>query len=284
MPRIPEKHLNCTIYLYPTKRAADRGASYGGSGFLFAIPFEQNAEGAAPRAHVYAVTNHHVIMPKKGCGNSPVIRLNTIDGGTETKSLSYDDWIHDWEEDDLALYMLDDTQMYKYSWYAQMPNGVVTEEDFKLGYIDIGTDTITIGRFVGYDGIQQNWPVVRFGNVTTTKSLPVAHHILKLKQESILVENRTIPGTSGSPVFNTILVPDHPDFAVPRKLLGIVWGYTQINLPIYHKKYKEFTARVNSGMGLVIPAWRLMEFLNRSDLVANRKRIEQQALEEAKME
>ncbi|MCB9456332.1 MAG: hypothetical protein H6671_10140 [Anaerolineaceae bacterium] len=102
MPRIPEKHLNCTIYLYPTKRAADRGASYGGSGFLFAIPFEQNAEGAAPRAHVYAVTNHHVIMPKKGCGNSRVVRLNTIDGGQ--KKLSYDDWTHDWEEDDLALY------------------------------------------------------------------------------------------------------------------------------------------------------------------------------------
>jgi hypothetical protein len=284
MPRIPKKHLDCTIYLYPDDTAARRGVSYGGSGFLIAIPFEENIEGTAPRSHVYAVTNHHVINPD--FGKSPVIRLNTMEGDTEIIPLTYDDWIHDWTEDDLALYMLDDTQMYRFSWYAQMPGGFITDKDVEQGLIDIGTDTITIGRFIGFDGEQQNLPVVRFGNVAAANTHKVKHEIVpKMMQESLLIESRTIPGTSGSPVFNTILVPGHPDFAIPRKLLGIVWGYSHNDIPIYRKKrrqlMKEIIARDNTGMSLVIPAWRLLNFLDRSDLVDDRKRIEQQAIEDA---
>lgn len=151
MPFIPREYLDCTIYLYPTVKAASDGASYGGSGFLATIPFAEEI-GGVQRSHVYAVTNRHVISPEPKCANSPVIRLNTMEGATKILPKIYGDWISDWLEDDLAVCMLDDTEMYQFRWIAPDQQEFITEEDVINDIIGIGSDVITIGRFVGFDG------------------------------------------------------------------------------------------------------------------------------------
>ncbi|MEZ4670089.1 MAG: hypothetical protein R3E39_19465 [Anaerolineae bacterium] len=113
MPRIDRRFLDCSVYLYPNRRAAEQGANWGGSGFLLAVPFEHDINGVR-RSHVYVVTNSHVVREYK----STVIRLNTHDGRSEVIPATYEQWIDDWNEDDLAMLMLNDTTMHRYRWLA----------------------------------------------------------------------------------------------------------------------------------------------------------------------
>jgi len=74
MPRIEDAYLEAVIYLYPSELTASRGEAIGGTGFLMMRPLDNEP----PFGVMYAVTNAHVIEPDGG--NSPVIRLNTVDG------------------------------------------------------------------------------------------------------------------------------------------------------------------------------------------------------------
>ena len=66
MPRIADRFLDCSIYLYKSESEARNGVAYGGSGFLAAIPGYGKGwliEGRCPQHdfhHCYAVTNAHV--------------------------------------------------------------------------------------------------------------------------------------------------------------------------------------------------------------------------------
>src|SRR5450755_4529061 len=93
MPRIPDEYLYCTIYLYESSHAAESGTKSGGTGFLVGIP------SAVSGNHIYAVTNRHVVER----GNSPVIRLNSVDGGIATLDLVKSDWEYHDEWGDLAI-------------------------------------------------------------------------------------------------------------------------------------------------------------------------------------
>ena len=179
MPSIDPQFLDCTIYLYPNKIAAMRGAQAGGCGFLVTIPYEQEINGVQ-RSHVYAVTNSHVIRE----GNSPVIRLNRLEGQTEVLALKYKNWTDDWEEDDLAVCMLDDTIMNRFRWLAPFPSSFVKEDMIGGRIVGVGTDVVTIARFISHDGKQENMPVALFGNISMLHWQPIQHETRKkLKSE-----------------------------------------------------------------------------------------------------
>lgn len=278
MPRIDTRYMNCVAFLYPNTKAAESGSAYGGSGFLLTIPFEQEIDGEL-RSHVYVITNSHVIREF----NSPVIRLNKSTGEQEIIPNTIADWHDDWNQDDLAVCKIDDTKMRLLQWLAPEPHDLVTEEQYQNQDIEIGDDVIMIGRFVGYDGKQQNLPIVRFGTVAMWPIDPVQHPRQGLKQDSWLIECHSIPGTSGSPVFTT--KKDDAGYTVPDKLLGINWGYPPHRVPVYRNKTKEEFANIYgempSGIGAVIPSWNLMKFLNRSDMVDARKKFERDEQEKA---
>jgi hypothetical protein len=95
VPRIADWLLDCVVYLYPSAQDADAGEAAGGTGFLAFVRSEVNQDyGVA-----YCVTNSHVIQE----ASSPVIRLNTKDGGRDVLALEQDDWIHHPDGDDLAV-------------------------------------------------------------------------------------------------------------------------------------------------------------------------------------
>lgn len=288
MPNIDPGYLNCSIYLYPNEKAAKDGAKAGGSGFLIAIPYQQIIAGEQ-RSHIYAVTNSHVISKTEG--DSPVIRFNRHDGKTETIPYSYEDWIDFGEHDDLAVRRIDANFVPAISWLAFFPwSCVMPDEVFNRSIpaeIDIGAEVVMFGRFIAHDGKQRNLPVVRFGNISALPIEPIPYPNVKgmkkrPEQLSFLVEARSNPGTSGSPVFTTKVRED--GYVDPRRLLGIVWGYSTVNSPILRKKTREEVANMvaadNSGMALVIPAWKLAIYLYRKDLQIERDEIERQELEE----
>lgn len=278
MPSIDPRFLNCTVYLYPNKIAARNGAQAGGCGFLMAIPYEQEVDGVR-RSHIYAVTNSHIVREF----GSPVIRLNRIEGQSEVLPMEYDDWIDNWDEDDLAVCMLDDTIMNRFRWLAPLPSSIVRDDLIDTRSVGVGTDVITIARFISHDGKQENRPVALFGNISMLNWFPIQHTTRKkLKQESFLVESRAKMGMSRSPVFLAPLAS--ADSGHVNLLLGVVWGFYPLHMPVRRKKSDEkmeLYVETNSGMMCVIPAGKLSKFLNRSDLVEDRKKIEKDAMEKA---
>jgi hypothetical protein len=80
VPRIDDRFLDCSVYLYRTENDAREGKRSGGSGFLVAVPMFGRGwllDGRCPRQdayHLYAVTNRHLIrQPKATFMPSPVV-------------------------------------------------------------------------------------------------------------------------------------------------------------------------------------------------------------------
>lgn len=67
-----------------------------------------------------------------------------------------------------------------------------------------GGEVFMIGRFVGHDGRQKNTPSVRFGNISRMR-ISDAEEGADQNQEEVderfLIDCRSIPDYSGSPVF-----------------------------------------------------------------------------------
>ena len=145
-----------------------------------------------------------------------------------------------------------------------------------------GDSTVTIGRFLAEDGVLSQTPTVRVGNMATdtTARIRFSDRRRPSEQDCLLVESHSLPGYSGSAVYhfhpsNTwdgldahLGVPDHPLW----RFLGIDCGHltTQVEssghlqpgwTPTMAIPGSPRTARVDSGMMTVVPAWTIREAL-----------------------
>ena len=185
--RIPPNILDCPLYLYPTEDDARRGERGGGSGFLVMV----RVNGHPEIGTLYAVTNSHVIRE----GGSPVIRLNSWEGATEVLPLPADAWEHHPDGDDLALAEVGFSP--EHIRFSSIPTDhFMQRRDYD--YYAVGTDTFAIGRLITHEGKQRNTPAARFGNIAIWPLESVLTN-RGLKQESFLVEARSLSGYSGSP-------------------------------------------------------------------------------------
>lgn len=273
MPRIPDVILNSTIYLYGSVEDAKEGAQFGGSGFLTTVPFETQI-GDAYRTHLYAVTNSHVIRE----GASPIIRVTSVDGETKIIEKTTYDWVDDFYSDDVAVCSLG---FLGYGVVGLLRETYMTPEKIKELNIGVGSDIVTVGRFISHDGKQRNLPVVRFGHISMMNDEPIENGERGTLQESFLVECQSNSGYSGSPVFVT-----DTHFGDPNKrggLLGIVWGHLHITERVRDKDKNKLSdgwlVQANSGMMMVIPIWKLVDLLNSKELASKRHNWEKEVAE-----
>jgi hypothetical protein len=249
------------------------------------------------RHYAYAVTNSHVIRE----GKSPVIRFNRPDAGTTVLELAADDWIDHPDGDDVAITgpLLLDPRVIKFSLlplHSFMTDAIVKDEE-----IGPGDETFMVGRFKEHEGTTRNLPTARFGCISMMPLGPVRNW-RGIKQESFLVETRSLGGYSGSPVFVYIpsssvrprdrfrmrpqearpLTADIDDVKVLLHgesgpwLLGIDWGHLPILEPVCEKGGKTqvhegYVVPSNSGQMAVVPAWRLLDLLNLPEVVEVRR-------------
>lgn len=291
MPRIHDEYLDCVVYIYATEQEANEGSGSGASGFITSMEFDY--ESVDGRGQLYIVTNRHVILTleqleKEGAfHNSFYIRLNTSEGEVKTFPTRLTDWVYDKLGDDLAVCPMNFSDQNLHLKYKSIPtNQYITEELIEKHGIGIGDDVFLLGRFFGHSGIQNNTPVARFGNISMMPKEPVKTK-MGGSQLSFLIELRTVSGFSGSLVFvhcmHNTYRPSEVGFGRVEKgfgfLLGVLWGHLeewfepnlQNKLITSSPTKKTLLATeveenqkvwINTGMGMVVPAWRLLDLLN----------------------
>lgn len=274
MPAIPDEALDCVVYLYPNADAALKGERVGGCGFIVAIASRKEGE-----AFAYVVTNSHVIRE----GNSPVVRVNTRDGGMQVIEKTEDYWMDHPDGDDIAVLSINfEYETIKVKSISD--NFFASREKIDHHKVGPGDEVFIPGRFINHEGKQRNLPAVRFGNISMLPHEPIRTG-RGLLQEAFLVECRSLPGYSGSPVF-LLPAPFSPVQRVmpPPMLLGIVMGHLKDQRPVLSKGAMAKGERVpvdpdwlvetNTGMAAVIPAWKIRNLLYAEELVQIRQDIE----------
>jgi hypothetical protein len=274
MPRIPQEYLDCAVYLYPSEQTAKDGDTDGGTGFLLSFPSSKHSD----VRYIYAVTNAHMIE-----GDKCVIRYkHRFDDEPVIMALNQGDWVSPEIKnrfcDDIAVAFLFNLPTYSKPIHAIPFEKLVTREMVNNHTVGAGDDVFMVGRFVGYDGKQQNTPTVRFGNIALDATEIISQEPSRYyEQESFMIEMRSISGFSGAAVFvydafidierTGVLVDSREPFLY---LLGINWGHIRDD---QHK--------VHSSMAGVVPAWLLSDLLLQSqELDVQRKKRDKEIQEQ----
>jgi hypothetical protein len=284
MPAIPQEILDTVVYLYPDADSARRGERAGGSGCVVVLPTQTEPFIVG---FMYIVTNSHVIRE----GKASAIRLNTRDKSLGIIDGTASGWIHHPDGDDLAVLPIS-LEYERIKAKGITPDWFVTKEKIERYKIGPGDEAFMVGRFINHEGKQQNLPAIRFGNLSMLPFEPVRTN-RGLLQEAFLVECRSLPGYSGSPVFLYPLPSSPiPREAVPPMFLGIDMGHLTDKRPVLDKAEllngkrvpidDNWVVETNTGMSCVIPAWKLLELLYVEELVESRKQVLQE-MENAKI-
>jgi hypothetical protein len=279
LPRVDDEILQTIVYLYPSEADAHAGSKLGGTGFLIGIPvpFQQ----PAPMIILCIVTNRHVVD-----GGGTTVRMNQEAGGFEIADLDEAQWIYHPDGDDICMCPIRIGAKVKQKYLGM---GQIASKALATQYdIGIGDDVFFVGRFVGLDGKQQNRPSIRFGSIAQMPDEPVLQQD-GTGQESIIVEARSIPGFSGSPVFFYMMpepqlhiAPEYIDsvresrfFNKTRLPSGIQIGPWVIGVDYcniydkYHVKSERTQYRMhdwyveaNAGMMGVVPSWKIWDIVD----------------------
>jgi hypothetical protein len=284
VPRVPGYLLDAVIYLYPSKADALEGTRSGGTGFILGVPSEVLSD----RPALYFVTNAHVAE------SSPVARLNLAGRtGFDALELTSGGWITHPDGDDIAIHPidLDDMSPFLFSWISA--KALLTESYcFARMMYGPGDDAFFIGRYGDLEGRDTNQPTVRFGELSRYYyGDDVMQQGRSRRQQSFLVEAHSLSGYSGSPVFvwRSAQVEEDTEsysglsvqiYVKPECwLLGIDWGHHSSNEKVRDgddKPVKDFSVRTNTGIMMVVPAWKLRDLLDLEELVKDRERRDEE--------
>jgi hypothetical protein len=308
VPRVHDLFADCVAYIYGSAHDAKAGERVGGSGFVVAIPFENNPT----FGQGYVITNRHVIAETK----TPVVRINRKDGSVEYFHSTQDQWVFHPDGDDIAVLAFDPELPQLLKTFFIRPEYFLTPELAVKEDVGIGDEVFMVGRFINHEGRQQNAPAIRFGNIAMMPKEKIVAPGSGFGQESFLIEIRSLPGYSGSPVFlysvnapmdysNRNLQDEEeqmrksererigkqnllidPGFLAHMKakgpyLFGIDFCHLNTIEPVREKNGDRvpagWTVRTNSGMAGVIPVWKITELLNQKDLVDKRRAEDEKA-------
>jgi hypothetical protein len=283
MPRIPDQLLNSVIYLFRNEEDAQAGRGAGGTGFLVEL------ESEAGWLHHYVVSNIHVV--RNGC---TTLRINTEDGGVSHVEIPESAWVDHPDGDDISVGPIDDDipsdwTVTPLDWENLCP----TPERMEELNVGIGDEVVMLGRFSGHSGRQQNQPLARFGSLAMMDDEKVRDGRGMLI-DAFLVEMRSIPGFSGSPVFITIGAGSWrgvygeagaqmmPFFSETTGLLGIDTGHKPITNTVLDKTTGQaaeppMVVEQNSGVAIVSPYYKIRELLEGEELVEQRQRADAEA-------
>lgn len=263
------------------------GDAFRSCGTAFLIHHDQAA---------YLVTAQHVAH---GVGNDPYeIRFNRIDGEAVTITVDPTEDTQGWfpwftHEDatvDLAIMPFNiDLKAPRFDYLYITSDMALTDEWTRREDMGVGMFCYAVGLFRLVQGRKRNLPVVHTGHVALMPSaderIPTEDWRQRgetIEVEGYLVEITNLEGLSGAPVFirPEMEIREVPfddgmkrDAQLPQAslfLLGVWTGsWTGPPEPGLDRSPK---TRVPVGMGIVVPAARLIELLEAPEVIAHRER------------
>lgn len=276
MPKLSPLTMKSVFYLYHSRDDAIAGTKFGGTGFFLSI--EQDGH-----RFCYAVSNWHVAVQ----GGASVIRVNTLNSGTDIFEFEPHDWHFIPGGHDLAVAATPlDATKHDFSYINSRM--IAFDRHIEQAGIGPGDDVFMVGRFIDHDGGQTNVPAARFGNISVMPQ-PIEQPTGAKHLKSYVLDVHSRTGYSGSPVF--VYRTDGSDltgFAVRTThqfvmLLGVLWGQFPERWeiafdPTIQDQIVRLKANANfvkgmSGMTLAIPATAILELLETPKLKEQRREI-----------
>ncbi len=279
--RVSEEMLKCVAFV-GEMLGPDKPGDLHGTGFFVSIPPE-SPELRGMGFH-YFVTAKHVAKELEGC--CLYMRVNKFGGGiTDFQNTVGNHWY---------LHPTDSAADVAVAPLASQPNADVkaigveqfgTPERLATLQIGIGDEVFAAGLFtpVG-ETTSSNMPIVRHGNIAM---MPEEQIQTELGYADVyLVEARSLGGLSGSPIFvRPTMKIDIPEVCGINKMLGVAPDITLLGLMQAHWDVKESEMNdasfvndrkrgVNYGMAIVVPATKILDVLNRPELVEMRTEAE----------
>lgn len=287
------------FYLFGLDPKTGKVRGPDGTGFFIA----RQANTRNSYVHIYAVTNRHL-----AADGASIIRVNTA-GEKKSRLVKFEpiDWHYPDDGDDLAaIDVTDYIDPGVDNVIALYEDVFITPEIIKEFQIDQGDDTFMCGLFASHDGGLRNVPVQRFGNISLmpTADAPVRLQNTGAKLPCYLVDTRSRSGFSGSPVFSFRTrqsdingLPYGWDRGAKANLNPIIprndfyWGLLGIHCGQFwdpvevRKEPSESNAStiqdgdtifIQSGMTIVIPAWRISHLLDSEEFELARKKREKE--------
>lgn len=273
--QVPPEITKCVVFI--CYRAAD-GVHLAGTGFYIGVPIE-----AIPgQSWLYIITAAHVIeeIQKRSTDSNVYLRLNFKDRPASFIATDLSNWMfHPTETAVDAAMLLSAPGSDDHVDYLGVPISMAaTPELIEKEGIGVGDEVFMTGLFVNHFGRQNNLPILRAGNIALLEEEPV--HTKRGATEAYLIEARSIGGLSGSPVFvhlgMTRFIEGSVKFAsgrLPFYWLGLMKGHWDLD-----DLAQEFDKReaVNMGIGIVVPAFKILEIVNRPEVLEMQRKKSKQ--------
>ena len=172
-----------------------------------------------------------------------------------------DGWISH-PQDDISVCPIEPTLAHHKLRYVKT-TGFLSEGLVSTYDIGPGDEVFMVGRFSGHQGTISNLPVARFGAISMLPREDIRNAMGNMTKH-FLVEVRSIPGFSGSPVFVYDTIPHNSKRATTfgPTLLGVDCGH-----------YVSRTSMITGGIAPVAPAWKILEVIKSPGMTQVRERL-----------
>ncbi len=206
------------VFLYAAKESGEVDPDKAiGTGFFVEVPLKSQPQ----KAYKLLVTARHMIEPQWALCPNPnpkrlYIRLNKKDysAATDAEGVGYvpltvaqdnqPSWmVHDDPQVDVAITILNPKSFESYDTSAVPLSVFATPEE--LHGLNVGTFVISAGLIPGASGKNRNYPIFKFGYVSSIPDEPIDTSCAPGGQTQPrkvwLVAANLVPGNSGSPIF-----------------------------------------------------------------------------------
>jgi hypothetical protein len=257
-------------------------AQYAGTAFLLSVADPRLGPG---RSFTYLVTNRHMAQPGIEDGKPCEVSryLVRLDSKTASANGSYSilatvptdtfHWVFSADlADDIAITSIGvDTDKFD---VVFLPSDMLLgESDVTKNRIVEGDSVLFTGLFVQFIGQVHAEPIVREGKVAMMprEKVPTTLHSLG---DVYLVDSHVFGGNSGSPMFVDLAGQrdGSMNLGINYKLLGVVSGYEKEEPGFQMQAVASYAGTVapNSGIAMVVPAQKIIDIINSSNLKQQR--------------
>jgi hypothetical protein len=270
---VPDDIRKCVVFL---GHQEGQSTVFGATAFFVGIsdPLDES------RGHMYLVTALHNLekIESKGLYDA-YIRFNLLQGGCRSVRTEIAHWRTHPTDDTVDAAVLPFDSELPLDHLVFPLEGFLSHDEIAEGGVGPGNSVFVVGLFPQHKGAKRNIPIIRLGSIAAMPEEPIFNVEKRFRpMEGYLIETRSVGGLSGSPVFfrreASSLFGSGPVGSL--YLFGLIhghwnWDYPKVGNLVVEEKYAE---AFNMGISIVVPASKILEIINRPELVERRKKIE----------